>query len=146
MDKVFTTQRRVEFCETDAAGIVHFSSFLCYMEQAEHEFLRSLGTSVIQPLQEGGHLSWPRVKVECNFAEPARFEDNLKILLQIGRLGSKSVTYQFTFHSAADNLVARGEVVAVCCRVRNHGESIESIEIPQELRTSMSQFLRNPEE
>lgn len=146
MDNVFTTQRRVEFCETDAAGIAHFSSFLCYMEQAEHEFLRSLGTSVIQPLAEGGHLSWPRVKVECNYAEPARFEDTLKIQLQIGRLGTKSVTYQFTFRSTADNLVARGEVVAVCCRVRNHGESIESIEIPQELRTSMTQYLKKTAE
>ncbi len=146
MHKVFETQRRVEFCETDAAGIAHFSSFLCYMEQAEHEFLRSLGVSVIQPMSDGGHLSWPRVKVECNYAQPARFEDVLKILVQIGRLGTKSVTYQFTFFSSADNLVARGEVVAVCCRVKNHGESIESTEIPQELRTSMSQYLREQAE
>lgn len=146
MHKVFETQRRVEFCETDAAGIAHFSSFLCYMEQAEHEFLRSLGVSVIQPMSDGGHLSWPRVKVECNYAQPARFEEVLKILVQIGRLGTKSVTYQFTFCSSADNLVARGEVVAVCCRVRNHGESIESMEIPQHLRTSMSQYLKEQAE
>jgi len=38
--------RRVEFCETDMAGIAHFSSFIIYMEQAEHAMLRALGTSV----------------------------------------------------------------------------------------------------
>jgi acyl-CoA thioesterase FadM len=42
----FHWRRRVEFAETDMAGIAHFSSFIIYMEQAEHALLRSLGTSV----------------------------------------------------------------------------------------------------
>ena len=42
----FHWRRRVEFAETDMAGIAHFSSFSIYMEQAEHALLRSLGTSV----------------------------------------------------------------------------------------------------
>ena len=37
-------QRRVEFSETDAAGIVHFSNFFRYMEGAEHAFLRRWAT------------------------------------------------------------------------------------------------------
>ena len=37
----FRTTRRVEFRDTDAAGIVHFSAFFFYMESVEHEFLRS---------------------------------------------------------------------------------------------------------
>jgi len=44
--KGFHWRRRVEFAETDMAGIAHFSSFVIYMEQAEHALLRSLGTSV----------------------------------------------------------------------------------------------------
>lgn len=42
----FEFERRVEFCETDAAGIVHFSSLLQYVEQAEHALLRSVGFTV----------------------------------------------------------------------------------------------------
>ena len=38
----FTITRRVEFSETDMAGIVHFSNFCRYMEHAEHAFFRSL--------------------------------------------------------------------------------------------------------
>lgn len=140
MDRVFETQRRVEFCETDAAGIAHFSSFLCYMEQAEHAFLRSLGASVVQPVGGGAHLSWPRVKVECEYAAPARFEEVLRIRLQIERLGNRSVTYQFTFSSGDNEVVANGKVVAVCCLVKDHGQSIESMEIPKELRTAMMHY------
>lgn len=36
----------MEFCETDSAGIAHFSSLAIYMEQAEHALFRSLGLSV----------------------------------------------------------------------------------------------------
>ncbi|MEL7264077.1 MAG: hypothetical protein AAFP69_04590, partial [Planctomycetota bacterium] len=46
----FSIQRRVEFRDTDAAGIVHFSAFFPFMETAEHAFLRSLGLSVFQPV------------------------------------------------------------------------------------------------
>jgi acyl-CoA thioesterase FadM len=46
--KGFHWRRRVEFAETDMAGIAHFSSFIIYMEQAEHALLRSLGTSVFE--------------------------------------------------------------------------------------------------
>lgn len=39
----FQTSRRVEFCDTDMAGIVHFANFFRYMEAAEHELFRNLG-------------------------------------------------------------------------------------------------------
>ena len=36
----FKVVRRVEFSETDMAGIVHYSNFFRYMEAAEHGFFR----------------------------------------------------------------------------------------------------------
>src|SRR3984893_8862096 len=47
MSEPYRTTRRVEFRDTDAAGIAHFSAFFFYMESVEHEFLRSLGLSVV---------------------------------------------------------------------------------------------------
>ena len=41
----FTYFRRVEFSDTDTAGLIHFSAMLKYMEEAEHAFYRSLGLS-----------------------------------------------------------------------------------------------------
>ena len=127
----FTTHRRVEFCETDAAGIAHFSSFLCYMEQAEHQFLRHLGTSVVEAQGDGWHISWPRVHVECDFRGAAKFEDELQIEVEVIKLGVKSVTYAFTFR-LNENIIAEGKTVAVCCRVKP-GMPLESISIPPAL-------------
>lgn len=137
----FTTHRRVEFCETDAAGIVHFSSVLCYMEQAEHAFLRSLGFSVMQPLSGGKHLSWPRVRAECDYLGRMQFEDILEIQLSILRLGRTSCTYRFDFFSSAAKLVARGVLVAVCCQVCPAEAVIKPVPIPDEFRARFSPFL-----
>ena len=39
----FKLTRRIEFAETDMAGIVHFANFFRMMEATEHAFFRSLG-------------------------------------------------------------------------------------------------------
>lgn len=139
MSHPFSVERRVEFCETDAAGIAHFSAFLCYMEQAEHALLRHLGTSVTSDLGDGWHLSWPRVHAECDYRGSARFEDCLTILVRVERLGDRSVTYAFDFARGEQSL-ASGKLVTVCCKVRS-GEPLESMAIPAELRSALQKFL-----
>lgn len=138
MAEKFITQRRVEFCETDAAGIVHFASYLCYMEQAEHAFLRSLGLSVCEPQEDGWHLSWPRVHVECDFQGSANFEDILDIQVSVVRLGNKSVTYEFGFMRGV-NKIAKGRVTAVCCNVKS-GQALQSIRIPRKYSELLNRF------
>lgn len=123
----FHTKRRVEFRDTDAAGIVHFSAFFVYMEQAEHEMLRSLGLSVAAHDDEG-EIGWPRISATCEFLSPARFEELLDVEIRVDRLGRKSVTYAFSF--ARDGIaVARGSMTSVCCRLRP-GHAPQGIEIP----------------
>ena len=41
-----TFERRVDFSDTDAGGVVHFSRFFAFMEAAEDRYLRSLGASL----------------------------------------------------------------------------------------------------
>ena len=135
MPEPFRTTRRVEFRDTDAAGIMHFSTFFNRMEEVEHEFLRSRGLSVIMP-ETNGHLSWPRVSAQCDYQHPARFEDMLEIELQVSRIGAKSVTYEIAF-AIAGRRIALGRVTAVCCRLAA-GTAPQSIEIPAEIRAKLS--------
>lgn len=128
---MFRATRRVEFADTDMAGIVHFSNFFRYMEAAEVEFLRSRGLSV-KFEWEGEPISFPRVAASCDFEKPAYFGDILEIAVQIERLGRKSVTYFFQF-SKGSEAIAHGRVTSCCCRV-TPDRGIEPIEIPARLR------------
>ena len=109
------------------AGIVHFSRFFVFMETAEHEFLRSLGTSVTTELN-GDIVSWPRLAASCEYLNPAKFEDELDIHLTVRRKGTKSITYQFVF-TKDDVEIARGKLSAVCC-ICNPRERVRTIPIP----------------
>ena len=138
MAQVFTTTKRVEFRDTDAAGIMHFSTYFTYMEEAEHELLRSIGSSVV--LNAGDEtVSWPRVSATAEYRVPVRFEDVLTLEVRVKRLGSRSVTYHHTFLSG-DQLIATGEITAVCCRIE-HGQKPTSREIPDEIRTQLEGFV-----
>jgi acyl-CoA thioester hydrolase len=129
-DPVYHTTRRIEFADTDMAGIVHFANFFRFMEAAEVEYLRSRGVSVFMAW-DGQKVSFPRVAASCDFVKPARFEDVLDISVRIVRLGKKSVTYGFEF-SLKGELIARGQITSACCRVDSH--PLQAIDIPPSLR------------
>jgi acyl-CoA thioester hydrolase len=122
------TTRRVEFCDTDMAGIVHFANFFRFMEAAEVEFLRARGLSV-RIDWEGQSLGFPRVAASCDYIKPARFEDVLDVVVTLDMVGRKSVTFAFEFSRGGD-AIARGKVTSVCCVVKPDHQ-IEGIDIPE---------------
>ena len=137
----FVHERRVEFCDTDAAGIAHFSSLMQYVEQAEHAFLRSLGFSVFTGNADG--LTWPRVHVEMDFAGPVRFEETVRISVAVKELGRTSVRYLFRI-TGPNGPVAKAETVAVSCRKEKleSGEiRLSKVEVPESLRTAFLKHL-----
>lgn len=109
----YCCRRRVEFRDTDAAGIAHFSVFFVWMEQAEHESLRDLGMSVMDPRED---FSWPRVSAHCDYRAPLYFEEEVEIRVRVSRLGTKSVEYTFDFQTQARQ-IAVGQLTTVCCAI-----------------------------
>jgi YbgC/YbaW family acyl-CoA thioester hydrolase len=133
MPTEFSITRRIEFAETDMAGIVHFSNFVRMMEEVEHAFFRSLGLSVSMQ-HDGMHIGWPRVAVSCEFFGPAKFEDVLELKLRIVRVGEKSLSYEVEF-ILQDKRVALGKTTSVCCAMESGG--MKSIMIPQAIRQKL---------
>jgi YbgC/YbaW family acyl-CoA thioester hydrolase len=136
MAEPFRTTRRVEFHETDMAGIMHFSNFFRYMEYAEVEFLRTRGLLVSWKEENGTRFGFPRVAASCDYLKPVRFEDVVEIAVVLSRLGSKSVTYDFEF-TCRGAAIARGRISAAFCRCTPAG-GLESIEIPGDLRAKLA--------
>ncbi|MEM6259811.1 MAG: thioesterase family protein [Planctomycetota bacterium] len=113
MPSTFRLTRRVAFSETDAAGIVHFSHFFRYMEDAEHALLRDLGLSVHRDLGDDV-AGFPRVSAACDYKKPLRFEDVFTVDVFINAKTDKSVTYGFTFRKAeASDPIATGSLKVV---------------------------------
>jgi len=131
----FTASHRVEFADTDLAGIMHFANFFRLMEETEHAFLRSLGLSV--QLEQGGTTyGWPRVRAQCEYLAPLRFEDEVEVRLRVRAKKARSLTYDFLFRRREDagmTDVARGSITAVCVTMDPATGAMKSAAIPDVL-------------
>jgi acyl-CoA thioester hydrolase len=128
----FEVTERVQFSETDMAGIVHFSNFFRYMERAEHAFWRSLGMSVMdQTAATEDRVGWPRVHATCDYKAPLRFEEEFTVEMLVEEIRSKVIRYLFRFRRLDGQLVAEGRVTAACVRKDSATGQMKAVAIPQ---------------
>jgi YbgC/YbaW family acyl-CoA thioester hydrolase len=131
----FSITRRVEFGDTDMAGIMHFSNFFRFMEVAETDFLRSLGLNVSWNAN-GEKWGLPRVSASCDYRKPALFQDVLTVTVTVEKVGRKSISYRFDFANQRNEPLATGRITAVFCRTSGP-DKIEAFDIPDDIRIKL---------
>ena len=134
MANQFVIKRRVQFAETDAAGVLHFANYFRLMEEAEHAYWRSMGLSVITA-DRGRQISWPRVATSCEYFLPARFEDELELVLEIEEVGNRSLTYKVAF-GCRGKRIAVGTATIVCCELIDG--SFKAAPLPEVIRSKLT--------
>ncbi|MBK5297601.1 MAG: acyl-CoA thioesterase [Vicinamibacteria bacterium] len=122
-----TLRRRVNFYELDSAGIVHFSTFFRYMEEAEHALWRAAGLSIAPRESEVG---FPRVAAAFEYHRPLCFEDEFDVHIRIVGLSEKTIRYACVLAQDGQN-VATGTMTVVC--VRTDVTPLKSVSIPPEI-------------
>ena len=141
MPSEFRLTRTVEFCETDMAGIMHFSNFFRWMEACEAGFYRSLGLPLIS-FVPGNVVGWPRVKVSCDFKAPLRFNDTAEVRLLIKDVRTRAVIFVFQFRKLDEAgrvlpaVIAQGEIAAVCVTSDAAGQMVAQ-PIPAEVKAKL---------
>ena len=130
MTPTHISRRRVEFFETDLAGIVHFANYYRYMEMAEHEFFRSLGLKIHGTLPDGTVFGWPRVSASCSFHAPARYDEEIEVRLTVLRRTARSLTTGYEIRRG-ETMLATGEMKTAYCLIPSDGR-LESADMPLE--------------
>jgi acyl-CoA thioester hydrolase len=110
----FTLRRRVNFYESDQAGIVHFSNYYRYMEEAEYGLWRSAGVS----LEPAGAYAFPRVAASFEFHAALRFDDEFSVRLLIAHIGRTSLRYGCRI-TRGETPIATGSMTLVCVSARD---------------------------
>jgi acyl-CoA thioester hydrolase len=124
----YTLKRRVQFYETDMAGLVHFSSFFRYMEEAEHALWRESGLSIAPP---GAEIGFPRIAASFEYHRPLRFEDEFEVHIRIIAITERTMQYQCVI-SREDKRMATGSLTIACVSKRP-SEPLGSRSIPPEV-------------
>jgi YbgC/YbaW family acyl-CoA thioester hydrolase len=108
----FTYRRRVQFPETDASGIVHFSNFFKYLEEAEHALWRAAGLSIHE---RDRTVSWPRVAASFEYKRPLRFEDEFDVHIRIVEMTRVAIRYEAVLKKDGEDM-AVGSLTIVCVK------------------------------
>ena len=106
MTSSVSIRRRVQWIDTDAAGIWHHSTVARWAEEAEAELHRQVG------IIDQTFGATPRVVVEFEFRSPLRFDDVVDVAITVAKLGRSSITYLIEVRKG-ENLAASGRMVAV---------------------------------
>ena len=95
--RMFETRTRVRYAETDASGIVYYSTYFVYFELGRIEMFRELG------LTYDRHL--PIAETACRYHASARFDDQLEIhsiVEQVRRCGFRIGSRVYRLSEAAE--------------------------------------------
>lgn len=140
-DSRFGVSRTIAFSETDAAGIVHFSNFFRFMEDAEHAYLRSIGFEVHHD-DADSIRGFVRVGATADYRHPLKFADEIRIRVDVVELREKSVRYRFTFERADLPEPAANGALTVVYAVKPRGAArFKAAAIPTELANRLRQDL-----
>ncbi len=133
MPSVFEYEARVRYSDTDVSTRIHNAAMLVHFENAEADFLRSLGLPISEMAAEVVGL--PRVHVEADFITPMKYDDLMRIAVFVDRLGNSSYTLAFAAR-VGDTPTAKGKITVVCI----HPATGKSIPIPDKLRAALAAY------
>lgn len=118
----------MNFYETDCAGIVHFSWYFRYMEEAEHAMWREAGLSITPGFASVG---FPRVAASFDYLRPLRFEDEFDVHIRVAAIAEKTIKYTCVL-TRGDTRIATG-TTTVACVTRQSDNSMKAVPLPAEI-------------
>jgi YbgC/YbaW family acyl-CoA thioester hydrolase len=124
----FRYRRQVQFAETDMAGIVHFSRYFRFMEEAEHALWRAAGRSIAPADPVHG---WPRVAAAFDYKRPLRFEDQFTVSVRISAVSRRTIQYGFELRRDL-TFIGHGTITVACVTVDANGV-MASVDLPEGL-------------
>jgi acyl-CoA thioester hydrolase len=98
------TTQRVRYAETDKMGVVYYANFLVWFEVARADLLRSLGWTYRE--MEAAGVSLPVIEAHCEYARPARYDDEIEIRTEGEMVSAVRMRFNYTVVRRADQVVA----------------------------------------
>ena len=100
----------VRYAETDKMGIVNHSVYPIWYEVARTNFIKVIGLTYSQ-MEEMGIMT-PLVGLTCKYIQPAYYEDELVVKVNIGKLTPVKIEFQYAVYKTKENkLINTGTTV-----------------------------------
>ncbi len=131
MSKVFKTNFRIYWEDTDGGGVVYYANYLKFAERARTEMLRDAG--IIQSeLLKSEEVCFVVRHFECDLKKPARLDDSITVETKITKFAGASITMHQKILNGEDEL-ADLKILIACVNL-----SFKPAKIPSAVREKLS--------
>jgi acyl-CoA thioester hydrolase len=100
----FSWPLRVYYEDTDAGGVVYYGNYLCFLERARTELLRTLGFGQARLAEESG-IAFAVRSLNVEYLKPARLDDQLEVSTGIESLGRAQAVFSQRIERAGETLL-----------------------------------------
>ena len=133
---MFTYPAVIRMHDTDAAGIIFFTSLLRLSHEAFEAFLDSEGLGLGRLLAERAYRI-PIVRAEADYRAPAKLGDRLTIEVMLERLGRTSFSLRYRVTGAGGREIGGARTVQVAVDATTWSK----IPLPEELSSLLQRRL-----
>ncbi|WP_437816894.1 acyl-CoA thioesterase [Sorangium sp. So ce1078] len=130
-------ERPIKFEDVDAANIVFFARFLNYAHEAMERFFAPLDGGYAGLILQR-RIGLPAVRVEADYAAPARYGETLRIETSVVHLGRRSATLRYRMVRAHDGVLSAELRHTV---VTTDLVQLASVPMPEDVRAVLSAHL-----
>lgn len=100
-------ERKVNYYETDAMGIVHHSNYIRFLEEARCYLLEKMQLPYDEIERNG--IMIPVLEVNCKYKHPAKYNDLILIDVKLAELKGARMTIKYTIKNKEGNLVVEAQ-------------------------------------
>lgn len=122
---------RVYYHDTDCGGVVYYSNYLKYIEEARTEYFESRGLSLKKLAEEGTLFVVARQEVD--YKSPAVYGDVLDVETAFTEIGTVKMVSEHRITNQDGKVVVLAKTIMVCV-----GPDIRPKAIPDALRSVLS--------
>jgi 1,4-dihydroxy-2-naphthoyl-CoA hydrolase len=137
----FEASYRVRFQDVDAAGLLFFARYLDYVHDTYVAWLEAIGQPLPRVLAE---RSWaaPLRHAECDYLQPVRFGDELRVQLVLAHIASTEISLGFRL-ALGPSPLGSGQTVALAQTVHTFVDlkTLERKEVPEEIRAALAELV-----
>lgn len=131
---MFRYKTKIRLYDTDAAGILFFANQFRLVEEAYEAFLEEHGIFIGDFLRDSDYLV-PIVHADTDFLHPLRPGDEIRIEIDVLKLGDTSFTLGHRIFNEEETLCGKGATVHVCVSAAD----FTRISVPGNIREILSE-------
>jgi len=133
MEPLYSRECTVSWGESDPFGLVYYPNITAWLNDAEHEYLRTLDLG-IDAMIARDRTTFVMGEIKFRFTGPAPYGHRVVTHIGIDRIGSKTIHWRCLVKNlTTGGPVADGEATRVYAHI-NDDKSLESRVIPDDIR------------